>query len=791
MPRLGTNLKLENALMLGKAYLADKEIKKAETSLSSFIKLAWPVIEPGNPYIHSWHIDAISRHLEAVADGTIRKLIINVPPRSGKSSIGAVMFPAWTWIREPHKKFLYTSYAIKLSYDDSRKTRTLIKSPWYQKNWGDRFSIIQDQQGHFENNKMGFRIAVSIDAGTTGKGGDCLYYDDLNNVGEMTSEAHIEKVIYYHEHVMASRLNNPKTGVRVNVQQRSSERDITGHILEKEYGWDVLTIPNEYEGGGKITSIGWKDPRTELGELFCPDRVGPKQTEEFKANPQRYAGQYQQRPAPSEGAVYKREWWNFYNPEGVTTGPVRMTIAPGKVVEKIPVTIPVAFEQVIQGWDLSFKDSKTSDLVSGQAWGRIGANAFLLARRSGRWDYPKTKQQMREMSAEFPCPEKMVEDKANGPAIISDLRNEIPGMIASPIDKGLHALAQSLTGYCEAGNIYLPNPDLFPWVLDLIEQYAMFPNGKHDDDISAASHALRRLFDSAANAGVPEFRVVPRIGEPENASHVKPDSEIAAEIEPIWRRWIAISPGQLGAALWICETPTKALRVYRELSLDGIDAHEAGRQIAEMSMPDVTAFMKLMNARAKWNIQFLMEKAAFDPVEPIGSYAELLEDGILSYESTSDSWIERQETKEKMKLAKFTSEMTEIEDGSIDRLRDLLRFSPPDFKQVPYDRRKAIALADKDAYQYNAYISAVEGKVFGEWPKIKIAASCKGVIRALGGFRRNEDATDHFLRALLIGASAPANALMTQKVPKDAPYPFAVPGSGSGRMGRRFGRRVA
>lgn len=1126
MPRLGTNLKLENALMLGKAYLADREIKKAETSLSAFIKVAWPIIEPGTPFVSGRHIDAISEHLEACHKRQIRKLIINLPPRHMKSSIMAVMFPAWVWITRPEEKFLFSSYDLKLSYRDSRKCRMLIKSPWFQKHWADRFQIVkdQDEKRRFDNNKMGYRVATSTDAGTTGEGASVICVDDGNDVKKMTSQAYIDSVFEYNDQVLATRLNDARTGVRIHIQQRCSEQDLTGHILERETGWDHLVLPCEYEGPSKVTSIGWKDWRTKPGELLWPERFPRAEVEDIKRTlgPMGVAGQLQQRPAPAEGATFKREWFRYYNEPGETTKAVKIETQPGKYIEREPITLPVAFEQLAWGidcldsqteiltsdgwrgrgqvtagdlvyslnlttgeleltpaecygerpmregerfarifsqqidirvteghtfpiytihgahresvartltgaqlidrkgkyklrlseeypypgvaltddelrfiawfitdggfgnqyvqisqakeykheirdllnrlgfsfierkvirktgfpngkdfsrfcipkgtktgkykrsgwvhlapyldknisplllqmtkaqfgvfWDellkgdgtkrrlccgrtlqadrlqamavtrgysssihrrlsnfgtlisyircgnrrtiesnaaeaqyarigfespsndeivwcvqnqnstlvtrrggrvailgnCAFKDGKENDLTAIHVWGRVGSNVFLLHRRTGRWDFPRLQREIREVNVDFNCPEKMIENKANGPAIIQSLKNEISGMIESPIDGGLIALAGSLTGYAEAGNVYFPNPDLHPWVRELIEQYAMFPNGKHDDDIAAASHAQRRLFDAASNSGVPEFRVVPRIGEPENASHVKPDSEIAAEIEPIWRRWIAISPGQLGAALWICETPTKALRVYRELSLDGIDAHEAGRQIAEMSMPDVTAFMKLMNARAKWNIQFLMEKAAFEPVEPIGSYAELLEDGILSYESTSDSWIERQETKEKMKLAKFTSEMTEIEDGSIDRLRDLLRFSPPDFKQVPYDRRKAIALADKDAYQYNSYISAVEGKVFGEWPKIKIAASCKGVIRALGGFRRTEDATDHFLRALLIGASAPANALMTQKVPQDAPYPFAAPqGNGRSRMARRFGRRVA
>lgn len=782
---------MENVLLLGKAFLAERAVKKAEAKLSDFIKLAWPVIEPGTAYVPGRHIDAICEHLEACRKRQIRKLIINLPPRHFKSGLVAIMFPAWVWISQPEEKFLFSSYDLKLSYRDSRKCRMLIKSPWFQKNWANRFQIVkdQDEKRRFDNDKMGYRVATSTDAGTTGEGASIICVDDGNDVKKMSSQAYIDSVFEYNDQVLATRLNDARTGVRIHIQQRCSEQDLTGHILERETGWDHLVLPCEYEGSSKVTSIGWKDWRTEPGELLWPERFPRAEVEDIKRTlgPMGVAGQLQQRPAPAEGSAYKREWWNYYNPPGTLgSSVVRVETEPGKHVNKKAEEIPPAFEQIVQGWDMAFKDGKDNDLVAGHAWGRIGSNVYLIARRTGRWDFPRTQKEMRQMHADFPCPEKMIENKANGPAIIQSMKNEIPGMIESPIDGGLLALANSLTGYCEAGNMYLPNPDSAPWVRELIEQYAMFPNGKHDDDIAAASHALRRLFDSAANAGVPEFRVVPRVGEPETASHVKPDAEIAKELEPLWRRFIAVSPGKQGAALWICETPTKSLRIYRELSLEGVDAHEAGRLIAENSMPDITGFVNLMNAKAKWNIDFLLEKEAFRPVEPIGSFAELLEEGILTYESTSDNWMERQDAKMKMKLAKFSSQMAVIEDGSVDRLRDLLRFAPPNFEEIPYNRKKAIELSQKDIYQYQAYMAAVNGKVYGEWPKIKIAASCKGVIRALGGFRRAEDIADSFLRALLIGVSAPDNALTAIQAPKEQPYPFVLPQGN--RRSRRFGR---
>ena len=172
----------ENVLGLYRLWEAQQEIIGAETSLRKFIKIAWQHIDTA-PFVPGFHIDAIAEHLEAMMDGDIKKLIINISPRVGKSKLISVMFPAWAWIRHPELKWLYTSYDLKLSYRDSRACRTLIKSPWYQKNWGDRYKIVADQdaKARFDNDKLGYRISVSTDAGTTGEGGDfiCLPPDEL------------------------------------------------------------------------------------------------------------------------------------------------------------------------------------------------------------------------------------------------------------------------------------------------------------------------------------------------------------------------------------------------------------------------------------------------------------------------------------------------------------------------------------------------------------------------------------------------------------------------------------
>lgn len=767
-------------------YVADfhrlRERETCEASLREFVKAAWRVVEPGVQYVHGWHIDAICKHLEAFDAGDIRKLIINIPPRSGKSTLISVIFPAWVWINHPERKWVYSSYGLFLSKRDTKACRGLLGSTWYQKHWASKFRIETGKGGtdnnqRFDNDRGGYRIATATDVGTTGEGGDRIVYDDPNNIKKMQSEAYIEEVIHFHEQVMGSRLNDQKTGGRLLVQQRCSERDLTGHILSKELGWEHLVIPMEFEERRPATSIGWEDPRHTPGALMWPEQLPPTELKELKAvlGPVGVAGQLQQRPSPGEGAKFKREWWNFYNAPGTEPKdadgkpiPVRIKSPGGEVVEKTPIACPVAFEQVVQGWDMAFKAESDSDFVAGHAWGRVGANAFLLARDSARMDFPQTLAAVRRMSVPFPCPEKMVEDKANGPAIIQTLKNEIPGLIESGIEGGLIALATSLTGYAEAGNIYLPNPNQFSWVWDLIEQFAVFPRGRNDDDVSAASHALRRIFDSAATCALPEFRVMPRLGEPETASHVKKDAEIMAELAPHWRRWIAVSPGTPGCAIWLAETPRGSLRVYRELSLEGFDAAEAGRRIAEASIPDAHAYLTTVHSAARWNIDLLMEKEAFVPIEPIGCYAELLEQGALNYESGAGSWEVREQVKRELSAAKFSSHMVAIEDASFDRLRDLLRFAPPDFEELDYDRAKAIKLSLQDIGDYKRYMAAVEGKVEGEYPRIKLAASCVRVIAALGAIRRDADITDSFLRALLVGISAPP--LVNQlKAPKEVP----------------------
>lgn len=452
----------------------------AEDSLREFVRQAWHVVEPATPYVHGWHLDAICDHLEAVSNHEIRNLLINIPPRHMKSLAVSVFWMAWMWIRNPAFRWLFASYAQSLSTRDSLKCRRLISSPWYQGNWRDRFQFAEDQnlKMRFDNTKTGYRLATSIGGLATGEGGDAVVLDDPHNVLESHSEAKRESVLTWWDETMSTRLNDPATGVKVIVMQRVHERDLSGHVLEQG-GYEHLCLPARYEPRTHVTSIGWEDPRTEPGELLWPDRFSEEAISELERRLGSYAaaGQLQQRPAPSEGGMIKTHWWQFYS-------------AP-----------PLAFDQVVQSWDMTFKDTKSSDFVVGQVWGRVGADCYLLDQTRARLDFPSTLRAFEALCAAWPDASALyVEDAANGPAVIAMLRRKIAGIIAVTPEGGKVARAAAVSPIIEAGNVYLPDPSIAPWVDAYIHEFASFPNGANDDQVDATTQALKKLAGRANRA---------------------------------------------------------------------------------------------------------------------------------------------------------------------------------------------------------------------------------------------------------------------------------------------------
>ena len=485
---------------------SEARAEKCRRHFRHFVRHGWEVLEPGTRLAWNWHIDAICDHCQAVTRGEIRNLLINIPPGHMKSLIVSVFWPAWEWIEEPEVRSLFSSYALDLSLRDSVRFRDLVQSDWYQDWFCPEWRLSQDQKtkSNISNGRKGFRLAMSVGGRATGFRGNKIVTDDPLNAKEMHSLAAREECLFWWDKVMSSRLNDMRTGAKVIIMQRLHEQDLSGHVLGKGV-YEHLCLPSEFEPDRRsvtfILRAGervpfWEDPRTEPGELLFPELFPRPVLDQARKDlgEDGYAGQHMQAPAPPEGGMLKRHHWRFWKHAGQPLGPVPMRMADGSQVEIPVVELPAAFDEQIQSWDMAFKDTKASDFVVGQAWGRTSADKWLLEQVRDRLSFTASVEAVREMSARWPrAYAKLVEDKANGPAIIDTLTHEIAGMIAVNPEGGKEARCAAVSPQQEAHNVYLPHPDIAPWVWAFIERCAAFPKVTHDDEIDALSQALLRL----------------------------------------------------------------------------------------------------------------------------------------------------------------------------------------------------------------------------------------------------------------------------------------------------------
>ena len=455
--------------------------EKAERTLPGFIEQAWQVIEPGIEYVDNWHIHLIGEYMEAVNAGQIQRLIINIPPRHMKSLEVTVCYPVWTWIKHPEKRFIKVSYSDSLSRKHNIIARDIITSPWYQERWGGAFTLKSDvnRQAEFKNNHQGFMISTSVGGALTGEGGDVIIIDDPQNPLMANSETEREASINFFKNTLQTRLNNPKTGVFIVIMQRLHENDLTGHILSEELGYEHLCLPAIAEARTVVTfPISGKELIREPGDVLNEGRFDRDILDGLKKSmgSVQFAGHFQQTPAPAEGIIFKREWLHsFYATAPRTTD--------------------------IQSWDMAFTKSEGSAKVAGYVLGKHGADIYIKDLVNDKMDFTESVAAVRTLSGKWKSARaKVVENKANGPAIVNTLKKEIPGMVEFNPKGSKEERAMSVTPYFEAGNIHFPDPKTHPWVEDLIRDLLIFPKGTYKDTVDALVQGILYLMDKPTSS---------------------------------------------------------------------------------------------------------------------------------------------------------------------------------------------------------------------------------------------------------------------------------------------------
>ena len=304
------------------AALQAEQLKRvAERSFPAFVRQAWPILEPTTPFLPNWHIALVCEYLEAVTAGEIRRLVINLPPRYGKSLLVSVLWPAWEWIRHPATRWVFTSYADSLAGQHSQDRRTLLQSPWYCGHWGHRVSLTHPTEAsEYWNTQRGRMLATSVGAAVTGKGGNRIVVDDPHTPLGAESDAQRHRVIEYFRRSVATRLDDKQRGAIVVVMQRLHAQDLTATCLD--LGYTPLCLPAEATSRTTI-----RFPRSGRvvtrapGDLLWPAREGPEEMAQRRVELGAYgfAGQYQQSPSPRTGGLFERRWWAFYDdlPTGV------------------------------------------------------------------------------------------------------------------------------------------------------------------------------------------------------------------------------------------------------------------------------------------------------------------------------------------------------------------------------------------------------------------------------------------------------------------------------------------
>lgn len=443
-------------------YRVREIVSKGSIGLLDFTRLLFVGYEPAA------HHETIAEHLEAIERGDLDRLIVVMPPRHGKSTLVSEHFPPWYLGRNPDKRIIACSHTTTLSNTFSRRARNKMTDPRWPFAGVTTAGDLRNVQRWDIAGRRGGYISAGVGSAISGMGADCLVLDDpVKSAAEADSQVVRDATWEWFTADALTRIE-PR-GACIVVGTRWHEDDLIGRLLSGSDAarWTVLSMP--------ALSADERD-------ALWPERFPVSALEAIRAQigSRHFAALYQGRPSPAEGGTFKRHWWRFYRSHD------RPALE--------------AFDKIVQSWDMTFKETRAGSFVVGQVWGKIVADCYLLGQFRERVDFPGSLAAMRAMHEAWPLTrEKLVEDKANGPAVVATLKGEIPGLIEVSPQGGKEARANAVTWLVEAGNVYIPDPMEVPWVEGFVEEAAAFPFAANDDQVDAMTQALVRLAGPASS----------------------------------------------------------------------------------------------------------------------------------------------------------------------------------------------------------------------------------------------------------------------------------------------------
>lgn len=410
-------------------------------------------------YTIARHHRLIAHALADVATGDLKRLMVFAPPRHGKSQLVSGFFPTWFLGHQPNRQVIFATYSDTYAADWGRKVRGYVSEPSYGRAFGATVLPYSKAADRFELSNGSLYVSRGVGGSITGKGADLLVVDDpIKTAEQALSPTYRQRAIDWYDSVASTRLM--PGGRIVLIMTRWTHDDLAGHIEATEGDrWRIIRLPAECDSED--------DPlKRAIGEPLWPEWFDSKSFDDHRTKSW-WSALYQQRPVPRTGGMIKASWWQYYDER------------------------PSSFDEIIGSWDCAFKGESSSDYVVGQVWGRSGDKYFLVDSMRARADFPATVRMFLAQRERHRLDMLLVEDKANGSAVIDTLKREVRNV--SPVEPfgSKESRVAAVSYLIEGGQVYLPRKAVF--TADFVEEATAFPRGRNDDQVDACTQALYRL----------------------------------------------------------------------------------------------------------------------------------------------------------------------------------------------------------------------------------------------------------------------------------------------------------